>query len=541
MPVHLAVSGIAGRRLAAVGALRAAVARRRWSYGAVAIAALVTAFAWPLQGGLENEKSHYALVRALADGTPWIDETLYETGDYVTNDITFWGGHTYSNKAPGLAFLSLPVYLGARAAGVSTDGEQTRMFWVLSLFGSVLSALVVLLLVRAAVDRIVPGAGATAAVVIGAATLFLPFATVFYAHTRSAMLVFCSFAALFLLQGGERRRSGGAALAGLAAGVAVMTEYPCLLAALVFAGYAAAVRPRLARVAAYGAGFAIGVAPLLVYNRWAFGSLFHFSWAGSRPVGGALEAGQVAGRTHPTLERLLEELFGFSGFFTMAPVLVLAVVGLALLARRGFALEAAVIGAVSTAFVVFNASYGSGFDDWIGGERYLVPILPLLALPLACALVRWPATTGALALVSAVLAIALASSHIRGGSPDWLGPLFDRRFPLTVLSFAGITGWYAMLPFFLLLAVAFVAAVAAAPRVHTSPAETLFAGVASIGWATLAASAPQFQGYGGESDELGSYLAVPMIAVSLAAVAVLLRFGLPPASSPRRTHQPRAE
>src|SRR5688500_17000239 len=99
-----AMEAAAETRLAAVGARVAAIGRWRWSFGAVALAALVTAFAWPLQSGLENEKSHYALVRALADGTPRIDETLYETGDYTTNDITYWEGHTYSNKAPVLAF-----------------------------------------------------------------------------------------------------------------------------------------------------------------------------------------------------------------------------------------------------------------------------------------------------------------------------------------------------------------------------------------------------------------------------------------------------
>jgi hypothetical protein len=515
-----------------VSARGAAVGQWRVNFGAIAFAALVFAFAWPLQSGLENEKSHYALVRALAEGTPWIDETIYETGDYVTNDITYWRGHTYSNKAPGLAMLSLPVYLVAREAGVPDEGNPTRMLWVLSLFGAALSALVVLLLVREAADRVVGGSGTTVAVLLAGSTLLLPFATVFYAHARSAMLVMAAFTVLFLFRDGPAP-VGTAAVAGLAAGLAVTTEYPCLLAALVFGMYAALARPRLGRVVAYAAGSLVGFAPLVFYNRWAFGSIWHFSWSGGRPTGGDLPSGEVVGQTHTTVHRLLESLFGFSGLFTMAPVLVVAVAGLVLLARRGFRGEAAAVAAVAAAYVVFNASYGSGFDAWLGGERYLVPMLPLLGLPLACALVRWPATTGALTIVSAVLAIALTASHIRGGTPDWLDPLFDRDFPQTVLSSVGITGWYSMLPFFFLLGVAFGAAVAAAPRVDARPVETLFAGGATLAWAVAAAKAPQLPAYGGNSESVGAYLPVLLVAAALAAFALALSVGVSRRPRPR--------
>ena len=520
----------------------AAIGRWRVTFGAVALAALFAAYAWPIQSGLENEKSHYALVRALAGGTPRIDETLYETGDYVTNDITYWEGHTYSNKAPGLALLSVPVYVVARAIGVTSEGDPTRMLWVLSVFGAVLSAAVIVVLVRDVADRIVPESGATVAVILGGATLLLPFATVFYSHARSAMLVFVAFALLFLLRAGSAP-VGTAAIAGLAAGFAVTTEYACLLATIVFAFYAAASQPRRARVLAYAAGAAAGVVPLFVYNQWAFGSIRHFSWAGGRPTGADLPSGDVVQRMHFTLERLLESLFGFSGLLAMAPVLVVAVPGLLLLARRGYRAETATISCVATALVIFNASYGSGFDSWLGGERYLVPMLPLLAMPLACALVRWPATTGALTVVSAVLSIALTSSHIRIGEPDWLGPIADRHFPETVLSFVGITGWYSILPFFAALSLAFAAAVFAAPRVEARPSETLFAGVATLGWAIVAAAAPQLPGQGGESDRLNSYVPVLLVTLALAVIVVgaWLVLRRRPDPTPQAALRPRVE
>src|SRR5688500_8263115 len=137
--------------------------------GFVAIAALCIAFAWPMQGGGPNELSHYALIRALAAGTPEINETRFETGDYVTGDVVRWHGHWYSNKAPGLAFASLPTYLVSRAVGVPDRGEATPMLWALSFTGAVLPSLVLLLLVRAVAERFEPGTGTAVAVILGGA------------------------------------------------------------------------------------------------------------------------------------------------------------------------------------------------------------------------------------------------------------------------------------------------------------------------------------------------------------------------------------
>ena len=49
-----------------------------------------------------NQGAHYALVRALADGTPTIDRTRFEVGGGGTGDISRIHGHYYAAKAPGL-------------------------------------------------------------------------------------------------------------------------------------------------------------------------------------------------------------------------------------------------------------------------------------------------------------------------------------------------------------------------------------------------------------------------------------------------------
>jgi hypothetical protein len=114
--------------------------------------------------------------------------------------------------------------------------------------------------------------------------------------------------------------------------------------------------------------------------------------------------------------------------------------------------------------------------------------------------------------------VVLASAHVRVGEPDWLDGLAEHRFPSTVLSFVGVTGWYAMLPFFVFVGLALAAGLAES-RVVVRPGEVPFAGGAVLAWAALAAAAPR-TGNTGDSGRLTAYL--PVIGVALAAAVVVL-------------------
>ena len=221
----------------------------------------------------------------------------------------------------------------------------------------------------------------------------------------------------------------------------------------------------------------------------------------------------------PSVYRAAESLFSMTGLFTTAPVLLCGVLALVLLYRRGYRAETGAIAAVATLVVLYNASYQIEFDAYSGGERYLTWIMPLLAVPLAISYRRLPSTTGGLALVSGLLAIALASSHVRYGlDPNWFREISQRRFPQTVLGIVGITGWYAVLPFFAAVAFAAVAAVAATGPVRVSAGETALAGLAVLGWAVAAAAAPNL--YAPGAKPLSDYLVVLLVgAVLVGAVA----------------------
>jgi hypothetical protein len=470
--------------------------------GLLALVAVAFAFAWPLQGVGSLQNAHYVLVRALASGTAVVDKALGEVSEVGTNDLTVFEGNRYSNKPPGLALAVLPAFVVLDAFGLADDPD--RVLWALGLLGVVLPAVGLVVLVRRVADRLEPGFGTAAAVTLGLGTLLLPYTTLFLNHALSSFLVFASFALLW------RERRGEPSLpligvAGLVAGLATVAEYTHALAVVVLGAYALTRTQPLARLGAWVAGAAVGAAPIAVYNQVAFGSITHTSYDASAE----LQAADLFGA--PSLDVALELLLSRHGLFVVCPVLVLGAAGLVLLARRGWVAEALVAAALVAAYVAFDSAFYSPFGGFSPGPRYLVPVIPFLALGLAPMFRTMPLVTGALALASTLAMAGLTATHPQAGwDGRWLNRLLDGDMPLTAASFAGITGWYAFVPFFAAVAAALVLAALAAPPLRVRPLEPVLAGAALLAWALAALVAPQ----SGRGGDYASHL--PLVAILLA-------------------------
>ena len=510
--------------------------------GVLAVLVLVAASAVLLQPFGYNQGSHLALVRALADGTPRID--AYR--DY-SGDESYYHGHFYSNKAPGLALASLPAYVALRAAHLPHGVHA------LSLWGVLLPAAILLLLVASTAERIEPGLGTLTAATLGLATLVLPFTGLFFAHVLSALLGFAAFAVLW------RERDGPPRLvllvtAGLLAGLAVTTEYPLALAGAVLGVYAIARPQPIRRGLAYAAGVAVGIAPLLAFDWWAFGSPTHLSYGDvTAERGSAAERAASAGHpphlfgvSAPRPRVALELLLSSRGLLVLGPVIVLGAAGALLLYRRGRRAEALVTLAVPVAFVLYDAGFWGQFGGWGPGPRYLIPMLPFLAVPLALAWRRWPLTTGALAAVSAgIMVVATATDPLLRNDPAigrhgdvahpdvWWHLLVHGHFARTVASAAGLgRGLVGIAPFALLLAAAIALAVRATGRLPAGRHDVAGAVAALAGWLVTLRAAPVLLRHDRFHDgRLGAIDALLLALLVVFVVARVLQGGAAVAAS----------
>jgi hypothetical protein len=147
----------------------------------------------------------------------------------------------------------------------------------------------------------------------------------------------------------------------------------------------------------YAAGAIVPIAALIAYQRICFGGFLTTSVAVTDPR--FLTHGAALGvMQRPSLAVLYAiTLSPFRGFFFFAPVLLVALVGLAAWWRRErIACAAAIL--VIAVFFAFNISF-NGWEGGFGiGGRYLVPIIPLFAIALLH--MRW--------LMLAYIAIALS-------------------------------------------------------------------------------------------------------------------------------------
>lgn len=508
------------------------------------------------------QSSYYAQVRALASGGSQIDSFKWQAKDEAWID-----GHFYSVKAPGLAALTLAPYLAldgvgaqspARAAAgnvASTPHDHWRshappkyfgfsaerarrvqgeiaqdvpIVWALALFGAVLPGIALLLLVRWAGERVQPGFGTAAAATLGLGTIVMVFGAEYFSHVASATLGFGAFALLMREREGAERIAL-VALAGLLAGLAICFEYPLALLAAILLCYALARPGILRRGASFGAGAALGAAPALLYNVWSLGSPVRFAYSYAVSVPGrsghaelGLNSSGFFGITAPRPGAAVDLLLSGRGVLALTPVLVMGVVGALIMRSRGRRAEAAVIGAVTVLYFLYNAGYWQPLGGGTPGPRFLIPALPFLAVGLAPAYRRYPAITLGLAIPSAVTMLAASLTYPLlgdGGTGTWVSWLVDGSLEHTVLTAFGVTNaWLAVLPVLAVLAAALACTALATPAIpigRVGPA--LYA---LLAWSLVSIVGPTIAG--DPVTPLGGSATLVLVAVASAASAATL-------------------
>jgi hypothetical protein len=448
-------------------ALRSPDFRRATFIGTI----LLVSYGYFFSTGGWNESVRLDLTRAIVEEHTLAIDSYHQN----TGDKSFYNGHYYNDKAPGVSFLAVPVYWVAHATSRSAHRFYHNARYVANLLAIALpTALAAAAIYLWAVSvGYSADAGVFAALAFGLATPIWGYATVMWGHAPcGAFLLFAVLAAhrLQIFRSNAVDIRLGLAI-GLCAGWATVTEYPAAVPAIfiallgIFLGRGGGL-PRIGRV---GLGIVVGAVPCALLLGWyhtaCFGSPWKTGYQYEVIFADAMNTG-YAGLTHPKLDALVQLMFvPYRGLLPISPILAAAIVGIALLLTRR---NTAAVGAASAFTFIFYLLMNASFIAWDGGggigPRYLGPTLALLCVGLVPAWARgnrWIRAALIAASVFGVLAAAVSAlnksqtlDHVR--FPVWT--LAARMWsgtgepPANYGSMLGLKGFATMLPLVLVWA-----------------------------------------------------------------------------------------
>jgi hypothetical protein len=380
-----------------LGADRGPWARPRHELVILALVAIVAFL--PLQARSAQDSSHFCLSRALLHGRLTVDDC---TG--LSLDRSTYGGHLYSNKAPGVPLLAIPAVL---ATGLPLPAsEHPPRDWrldVVRLFVSGLPFLLAVFLVGRVAEGLRRGVGGLALVAFGLGTLMAPFAAVGFDHAAAAAAGIAAFA----LAWGRRPLAAGAL-----AGCALLCEYEAAVVVVALAVYVVAKGGRAAALR-YLLGAAPGVTLLALYDWACFGAPWRNPLSYSDNVYRAKHAEGFLGVQLPNAHATWLVFFGEKGLLVISPVLAAAAFGLVLLWRTGRRAEVGVCAAVFGVLAFAECGYFDPYGGDSPGPRYLVAALPFLAVGLGPAFAHARRSTLALTIPSVVACVLLELTWTR--------------------------------------------------------------------------------------------------------------------------------
>lgn len=355
-----------------------------------------------------NQNSRFNLVLAVVDEGTWaIDTYRQNTGDYAV-----FNGHYYSDKAPGTAFLGMPVYwvfkhslapwlmatlvprlatsaslaatLNPEGTGLLTDKVYFFLaltfatFFVVAIPSAGLGVLFYNLMLHFSRHHL---SALALTFAFALATPAFAYSNLFYGHQ---IVAFCLFAAFYLLfHSRQNPQPIALALVGGLCGWALITEYPSALIVGGLAIYAMYQvcdwRKRVWIVLG-------GIPPLVlaaIHNWSIFGTLLPVGYKYSELWQDVHQQGFLS-ITAPTVEAMWGITFSpYRGLFFLSPFLLLSVPGFVYWWRtRTYRAEWGVALWTVLTFFLFNGSSVMWSGGFSVGPRYLVPMLPFLALPI---------------------------------------------------------------------------------------------------------------------------------------------------------------
>ncbi|MFX1518786.1 MAG: ArnT family glycosyltransferase [Promethearchaeota archaeon] len=324
-----------------------------------------------------NEASRLALIQAIVHNRSFIINEFADQTRYI--DIAYYNGNYYSDKAPGLSFIGLPIYLICNTFGFSL--EMTHFFLILinAFFTSLATILIYEICNFLDYNSKIC---VLMALIFAFGTIAWVYAKTFLAHGFSAFLFLLSmYYAHRFIQGNETKFI---LLSGVAIGYSFLVEYSNLFLLVPFLVYFALYKTQKKLIY-----FLVPIVLLLIllgtYHYVCFGNPF------STPYRYYYHERQqdISFISNPVYIGLYGLLFSPQrGLFFISPVLLLSLYGFFLLYKK-YKPETILF---LSSFIIISVFY-SMLPNWHGaycyGPRYLLAVVPFIVIPLGTCIEKY--------------------------------------------------------------------------------------------------------------------------------------------------------
>jgi hypothetical protein len=342
-------------------------------------------------------------VAAANHGTFAIDRYQGNTGDK-----DFFRGHYYSSKAPGQSLIGVPIYLGyklfmsARGMPAADTADDPNFQYLDIVVTGGIPAILLLLLFFWFLGHFSTSLfnRALLTLALGLGTNIFAYTQQLFGHVPAAALLFTGFVLVYILArkdavtGAWTARLAAnpdltAVLAGLALGTAILVEYPPAVIAFCIGIYALLRVPR--RHLPY---MVVGAMPplmmIMAYDYAVYGNPFTLGYTSGASVifKGAQTPGFGGIAWPPKVDAIDGLSFGtYRGLFFLSPFLLLAFPGYRFWRQRGDR-EWMLFFVIPILYFIIMTMYTVWSGGLAVGPRFLIPMVPFLAVPVIFVLDR---------------------------------------------------------------------------------------------------------------------------------------------------------
>lgn len=338
-------------------------------------------------GRSPNEQSRVELAVALAQfGSVSIDPVLAAYGTPFDRSVR--NQKNYSDKAPGLSFLAVPIVWIADFILPREGNTLFPSYWglrhLMTLFLIVLPAA---LFPFIALSQLTPVQRfkTEISLIFAITTPILIYSGVFFGHVPAGIFAALAWMLTMEVKNHKQKQTASkVALAGFFLAVATTIEYPTAIVGIVIFISMAYRRFSFYLLTLFVVTCFLGLIPCLIYHQLAFGSPFTTGYAfKSDWWHGSMHQAGFFGIAIPSFESVFGILIGCKrGIFFYSPLLLLIPFGLRQMERQSRGSSYPYL-----ALALMYIWFASGFSDWQAGwsaaARHLLPCILVFIFPFA--------------------------------------------------------------------------------------------------------------------------------------------------------------